>query len=67
MYARERAPLREIYIFDFQQIYSVIIGCKKSATEDEINGKDNKYFHFALKYATPCKLVCKCDIYHPCL
>ena len=27
MYAWERAPLREI--FDFQQIYSVLIGCKK--------------------------------------
>ena len=27
MYAWERAPLREI--FDFQQIYSVLIRCKK--------------------------------------
>ena len=37
----ERAPLREI--FDFQQIHSVLIRCKKSAKEDEIKGKDSKY------------------------
>ena len=34
-------PLREI--FDFQQIHSVLIRCKKSAKEDEIKGKDSKY------------------------
>ena len=66
MYAWESTPLREI--FDFQQIYSVLIGYKKKKIQKRMKSRA-KIINtaFALKYATPCKLVCKCDIDHPCL
>ena len=60
MYAWERAPLREI--FDFQQIYSVLIRCKKKVQKRMKSRAKIINTAFALKYANPCRLVCKCDI-----
>ena len=57
-------PLR--VIFDFQQIHSVLIRCKKVQKRMKSRAKIVNTA-FALKYATPCKLVCKCDIYYLCL
>ena len=52
MYAWESTPLREI--FDFQQIYSVLIGYKKKKIQKRMKSRAKIVnTAFALNYATP--------------
>ena len=58
------SPLHEK--FDFHQIYSVQIWCKKVRSKVK-SRPEMVNTAFANEFTTPCKLVCQCLICHLCL